>query len=151
MAVLPFRGTTVGWRNGLRGTYSSSSTRNAKPSTSGGIIPGTSPSWELTTWKAAFQKGSGCPGAQVDHEPATCPCGEEDQQPPALHWEERSQQVEGGNSSPFYGTVEATRKLLCPALVSLLQERHKNSPAKASEMFKGLEHLSYEKMWICSA
>lgn len=119
MAVLPFRGTTVGWRNGLRETYSSSSTRNVKPSTLGGIIPGTSPSWELTSWKAAFQKGSGCPGAQVDREPATCPCGE-DQQPPALHWEERSQEVEGGNSSPFYGTGEATCKLLCPVLVSLL-------------------------------
>jgi len=44
-AVLPFRGTSTGWRNGPTETSRSLTKGSAKSSTWGGTTPGTSTGW----------------------------------------------------------------------------------------------------------
>lgn len=55
LVLLP-GGTSLGWRNGLKGTSSSSASRIEKSCTCGGTSPCTSICWGLANWKRALQK-----------------------------------------------------------------------------------------------
>lgn len=52
----PFRGTHRGWRHGKRKTSWSSTKENAKYCTWVQITPCTSTGWQLTGWKAVWQR-----------------------------------------------------------------------------------------------
>ena len=78
----------------------------------------------LTCWRAALQRGPGCPGGrQGDHEPAVCPGCQEGQWHSGVHLEECGQQVEGGSPPPLLCPGEASSGVLSPVLGSPLQER----------------------------
>ncbi|RMC13120.1 hypothetical protein DUI87_10651 [Hirundo rustica rustica] len=53
-----------------------------------------------------------------------CPCGQEGQWYPGLHYEEHSQQVKGGDPAPLLSPGDATSEVLCPVLGSSGQERY---------------------------
>ncbi|RMC04466.1 hypothetical protein DUI87_18911 [Hirundo rustica rustica] len=62
-------------------------------------------------------------GSQGDSEAAVCPCGQEAQWGPGLHWEECGQQVRGADPPALLGPGEATSGVLCPVLGSSIPER----------------------------
>ncbi|GAB0175815.1 hypothetical protein GRJ2_000046700 [Grus japonensis] len=86
-------------------------------------------------------------GQEAQHDLVTCACSPESQPCPGLHQKKRDQQVEGGDSAPLLHSGETPPGVLCPALGSPVQEGHGAvgaSPEEATEMIRGLEHLSYE-------
>jgi len=67
---------------------------------------------------------------------------------PGLHQEKRGQQVEGVGSAPLLRSSEIPPGVLHPALELSAQERHGLvgvGPEEATEMIRGLEHLSCDK------
>jgi len=62
-------------------------------------------------------------GRQVNHEPAVCPGCQESQWHSGVHQEDCGQQVEGGSPSPPHCPSEASSGVLCPVLLSPVQER----------------------------
>lgn len=56
LVVLPFRGTSTGWRNGMSGISTSSAKGTAKPCRLGWTNPCTSTHWGLASRKGALQR-----------------------------------------------------------------------------------------------
>ncbi|KAJ7405711.1 rna-directed dna polymerase from mobile element jockey-like [Willisornis vidua] len=82
---------------------------------------------------SSVEKDPGGSGEQqAVHEPEVCPCGQEGQWDPGVHWEEHCQQVKGGDPAPLFSRYEAIFGVLCPVLGSLIQERH-GAPGIPSE------------------
>jgi len=68
---------------------------------------------------------------------------------PELHQKQCGQQVEGGDSAPLLHSDDSSPGVLCPSLKPSAQDRHGPVGAyleEATEMIRGLEHLSCEKM-----
>jgi len=85
---------------------------------------------------------------RVFHEPAVCPCGQEDQGYPGVHYEEHGQQVEGGDPPPLLCPGEATSGVLCPVLGSPVQERQGISGKSPREDYKhGLGSGEASSLW----
>jgi len=61
------------------------------------------------------------------HKPAVCPCGQEGQGCPGVHEKEHGQNVEGGDLPPLLCPGEVRSGVLCPVLVSTVQERQETS------------------------
>ena len=72
-----------------------------------------------------------------DHEPAVCPGGQEGQWCPGVHWEQRGQQVGGGDPAPLLCPGEATSGVLCPVLGSPVLERLGTTGDGPAEGYKG--------------
>ncbi|RMC19571.1 hypothetical protein DUI87_03129 [Hirundo rustica rustica] len=65
-----------------------------------------------------------------------------------VHQEKYGQQVKGGDPPPLLSPSEAISGVLCSVLGSSEQERQGttgDSPVDATNMIRGLEHLSYEE------
>jgi len=74
-----------------------------------------------------------------------CAHSPEGQLYPGLHQEKRGQQVEGGDSALLLRSGETPPGVLHPALEPSAQERHGAvgvAPEEATQMIRGLEHLS---------
>jgi len=62
-----------------------------------------------------------------------CPCGEEGQQHPGLHWEECFKQVEGGDPYPLLSTREMLLECWVQVQSSPVQERHGHNERSSKE------------------
>lgn len=68
-----------------------------------------------------------CNLQQVGHEPAACPCDQEGQWYPRVHYRDCGQQVKGGDPPPpLLCTDEATSGILCAVLASPGQKRQES-------------------------
>ena len=77
-----------------------------------------------------------------------CACSPESQPYPGLHQEKHGQQVKGGHSAPLLRSGESPPEVLRPGLEPSAQDRHGPvgaAPEEATEMIKGLEHVSHEE------
>lgn len=75
-------------------------------------------------------------GQDATHEPAMCPCDQESQWYPCVHWEEHCQQIKGADPAPVPHPGEATSGLLCQILGSSVQERHESLGVGPVEDYK---------------
>ena len=76
-----------------------------------------------------------------------CACSPESQPYPVLHQKQHGQQVKGGDSAPLLRSGDRPPRVLCPTLQPSAQEGHGPvgvGPEEATEMIRGLEHLSCE-------
>ncbi|RMC15138.1 hypothetical protein DUI87_07320 [Hirundo rustica rustica] len=67
---------------------------------------------------------------------------------PGMHWEERRQQIEGGDPAPLLSPSEAPSGELCAVLGSSAQERQGatgEGQHRGTEVFRGLENLLQEE------
>jgi len=96
--------------------------------------------WTQPCWKELGSTG----GWQGECEPAMCPRSPESQPYPGLHHKKHGQQVKGGDLAPLLCPGKTTVRVLCLVLgfpVQKTQGRPRRSPAEATKMIKGLEHL----------
>lgn len=97
-------------------------------------------------------KRTGSP--QAEHQLTMCPCGKGSQHHPGLCLEESHQQVQGGGFSPWFNLMEATFRVLCLILVSLVEERRGLMVCIQKRATKTVKHLEVGKtdgeLGLCS-
>lgn len=83
---------------------------------------------------------------------AECSCGR-GQQHPGLCEQECSQQVEGSDPSPLFGTSEGTSGAVCAGVGTKKTLTKRNKPSGGLQSSQGLQHTRYEERLrgVCSA
>ena len=106
--------------------------------------------WGRVAGKLPSRKGPGGVGQDVaEHEPATCPGGQEGHKHPSSCQKQCGQQDQESNRPLMLSTGEAAPRSLRSGLGPSLQERHGGAaahPRKSSKLVKGLENKSCEEL-----